>query len=98
MKAREYYNKYAIGLMNETFKNPDERTVLWDVIFSFLNDTSDLIKARHCVKPEAVRAIITEQNNKWNTLCALFIKNGWRCPLKKDGFLEYSKTKLPEIF
>ena len=98
MEAKEYYERYGSALIAETDRPPSERTVLWAVMLDFILEASDLIRAKHCSIPKTARAVITAQNNKWNTLCAFFTKSGWRCPLKKDAFLTYAKEKLPELY
>lgn len=93
MKAIEYYEQYS----NRFFKNGEPTSLdEWnnagiDIFIKFCEETVNICTARSIKRDEAVRAVIREQNDKWNALCRLFSKKhgGVRCPLNENGFRSY---------
>ena len=89
MKAKEYYEKYLIGLTPE-----NEKEKMWELITAFLAEVVEIQKTRQAKSNSALIAIFREQNQKWNALCK------YDSNLKRDGFIEVVKYRFlesPEI-
>jgi hypothetical protein len=64
------------------------------VFQAFLKEMKPLMDTRHGRSIQAFNAVAREQNQKWNALCALFVKKHGKSPLKEDYFAdEYDNLK-----
>jgi hypothetical protein len=101
MKAKDYYKVYGDALIEEHSHISGYAVLPQDspahrLMKSFYDEASALVKLRHCQSNEAGISIIKELNQKWNALCDLFEKDGTRCPLKRDGFLNHFRAVMAE--
>lgn len=106
MKAKEYYSKYGEKIYKEAILfeesggeevRSEGPSALSGMFCDFVKESRDIIMMRHSKKDEAAVAVLTEQNQKWNSICRLFKKEYGRDILKEDALLEYFKDKIPEI-
>ena len=93
MKAKEYFAKYEADALNE-------ETCL-KAITGILRELSDevepLCKSRHADTNAALAGVLKEINQKWNAISSLFEKKYGASPLKRNGFLEFWKDRIPDI-
>lgn len=87
MKAKEYFDAYGEKIYKELITN--EYTSLDDLRILMLDDLSVLLEKRNAKTNDAIRAIVNELNQKWNSLATMFEKKYLRTVLKRDGFKEY---------
>lgn len=81
MKAKEYYAKYSVALLNEERR----KKALKDLTDEMLEEMQELMKARNICRKSAFKAIVEEMNGKWNALARMFDP-----PLLiKDAFKEF---------
>ena len=66
MKAKEYLAKFDADSLVVGDKKAVE-----NLIFAFTDEVTSLIKLRNGRSNEAVKSILRELNQKWNTLCRL---------------------------
>lgn len=95
MKAKEYFEKYEQGLIEEAKKSetiPDGAFA--KLYIEMYKEMQDLINTRHVRFDRALKAVISEQNDKWNAIERLFIKKYGKSPIKHNGFLNACKEEL----
>ena len=94
MKAKEYYEKLKIC---ETKEQLEEEIL--NILNSLVQETEDLIKSRRCAQYAAIRAAVSEINNKWHALVRLFNKeeNEFEVKLNDDGFYLVLVELKPEF-
>lgn len=86
MKAKEYFEKFQY---TEDF-NPI-------VIYQAFNDEAiQMLTVRGNMTNEAVQAIITEQNDKWNGLCRLYVKKYGFSRIGLNGFRNFWIRRIKE--
>ena len=84
MKAKDYYEKYCGEMIAEAYEpNPESLGKLFIEMFAEVKEICD---QRHAVFDRACLSIIDEQNDKWNAIRRLFIKNKAPCIMAEDGF------------
>ncbi len=95
MKAKEYYEKYHDGILSH-----DEQEQLAS-ISQFLNELirefSALNKSRGGRSVSAVAGAVSEINQKYNAVVALFQKKDGVKPLIDNGFTTVLKKEIPEV-
>ena len=96
MKAKEYYDQYGEAVLAESY-HEDHNEELSRLVLAFMREMKELVEARHIKTDRGTVGIIREQNEKWNALCAIFEKNHGVTPIKRDGFLNLMKAKIPEL-
>lgn len=99
MKAVEYWNKYekrffpaANFTMLITMEKAD--AAIKDLLVEFSKETIKICETRHATRDEAAKAVVREQNLKWNALCRVFEKRSPVCPIKHNGFLKFWKERI----
>lgn len=97
MKAKDYYEKYGEAILNEALRDDGSIEHLTDLVGGFLRETKDIIAIRRLKKDRSVVAVIKEQNEKWNALCAIFQKELGQEVLRRNGFMAYMKQEIPEL-
>ncbi len=98
MKAADYFREYGEDVLREALSG-DKTDALTKVYLEFVRETKEIIASRNVSTDRGAVAVVKEQNQKWNAMCALYEKkySADLCPLKRDGFLNSIKTKVPEI-
>lgn len=102
MKAKDYFQKYRpliyevddgvtlrlkSGMEVSIPRTEAELHKLSHDVFSeFLNESIDILKRRKLVRPQALKGLIEEFNNKWNAFCALFVQEYGESPFKRNAF------------
>lgn len=94
MKAKEYYESIIA-------KNPqtaDEMAnAVGDVVIGLNREAAELFKKRNARRNDAVRAVIREQNNKWNAIVGLFEKKQGISPIRRNAYLDAWVKQIPEL-
>lgn len=94
MKAKEYYESIIA-------KNPqtaDEMAnAVGDVVIGLNREAAELFKKRNARRNDAVRAVIREQNNKWNAIVGLFEKKQGASPIRRNAYLDAWVKQIPEL-
>lgn len=87
MKAKEYFEKYGEGIMEEA-RSPEIVTdgPMAKMYISFHIEARDMIKQRNVKTDNGLFGIVREMNDKWNAVANLFIKKYGVSPIKRDGF------------
>jgi hypothetical protein len=97
VKAVDYFEEYGEAVLSESFhdKKHDELNKLF---MAFVREMNETIKVRGVKTDKATVAVIKEQNQKWNSLCAIYEKKyEGMCPLKRNGFLNAMKNEIPAL-
>ena len=94
MKAKEYYER----IMAKNPQTADEMAnAVGDVVDSLNKEAKEIIKKRNIRRDDAVRAVIREQNNKWNAIVGLFEKKQGISPIRRNAFLDAWVKQMPEL-
>ena len=83
MKAKEYLTM-LLKLEQEKGFDP----AVSDVVIAMSAEAAEITKARHCHFDSAVKAVISEMNDRWNAMA----KKEPR--LRRDGFTEFWERRL----
>lgn len=98
MKAKEYYDKYGPKIWATIQENkPDVFYKLVGQLFSeILMEAKDISEKRH-IDPESgsIIGVFIELNQKWNSICSMFIKDCHIEILERNGFITKIKHDLP---
>jgi hypothetical protein len=97
MKAKEYYNKYSPKFVAKAKSTDGILDTIKEMLLEFNEEAVNLCDKRHIRRDNAVRAVIKEQNQKWNAVCELFVKGFGASPTLKDGFQIFWEKKMPEL-
>ena len=96
MKAMDYYKIYGEAVLAESY-HEDQHNELEKLIFAFLREMKAIIDSRRIVTARGAVSVIKEMNEKWNALSDLFKENNGVTPLKRNGFMNLMKFKIPEL-
>ena len=98
MKAKDYYDQYGEAVLQESLTPESAGTEqLTKLMVAFVREMKEIITERGVKTDRGAVAVIKEQNEKWNALCALFERNLGRPVLKRNGFAAYIKTEIPGL-
>lgn len=102
MKAKEYFEKYGADIYAECLMiaNPNKiGPVMQKFLTEFSMETHKIYEARHGKRIGALKAVVLDQNEKWNAMCRMFqAQYGGVSPLKENGWRDLVKMKAPELF
>lgn len=78
--AKQYYKAYRERLAAHrddegkvVMDNPEEaHKAVQELLMAFVQESKEIIKKRNLKNDRSLMAVINEQNNKWNSLCACF--------------------------
>lgn len=102
MKAKEYFEKYGADIYAECamIANPNKiGPVMQKFLTEFSMETRKIYEARHGKRIGALKAVVLDQNEKWNAMCRIFqTQYGGVSPLKENGWRDLVKMKAPELF
>lgn len=94
MKAKEYYEL----IMAKNPQTADEMAnAVGDVVDGLNKEAKEIIKKRNIRRNDAVRAVIREQNNKWNAIAGLFEKKQGISPIRRNAYLDAWVKEIPEL-
>ena len=96
MKAKDYYDQYGTAVLAESYHD-DQTDELSKLVRAFLAEMKEIIAARHVHSDRGTVAVIREQNDKWNALCAIFEKVHGVSPIKRNGFMAFMKHEIPQL-
>ena len=98
MKAKEYFEKYEDGIMEEA-KEPGIRGdgPAAKMLIEFTKEMQQILKDRHVQFDRGVVPVMREQNQKWNAVVNLFEKKYGDSPIRRDGFYRAMRTEIPEL-
>lgn len=97
MKARDYFEKYDILIMEEQKKKNGEIGTTKKLLLEMSDEVTAVCKQQKAVKDEAVIAVLKELNQKWNAICRMYEKKYGVSPLNYDAFRCYWMTAMPEL-
>ena len=89
MKASDYFEKYKERITTQDGVS--------DLFIEMSKEVGEIAKERKALTDSASRAIVQEINQKWNALCRMFEKEYGRPVLKRNGFLDFWKSKIPNL-
>lgn len=95
MKAKEYYQKYHDGILS-TSQN-EQLAAIQQFLDELMKDFSALNKARGGRSVSAVAGAVSEINQKYNAVLALFEKNDGVKPMVDNGFSIALQRSVPEL-
>lgn len=93
MKAKEYVDKYGLDIVNED-------TCLkatTDMLNELSGEAEKLCAMRHAVTNACLSGVLKELNQKWNAISSMIEKKYGFSPLKRNGFIEIWKDRIPDI-
>jgi len=98
MKAK----KYASDFINELIKNsmylePTPKSVnqqITSLAISLFSEINDIRKNKKDTSDKTMKAIILQQNDKWNYVCEKVNNNFPGIGLIKNGFLKFADGRL----
>lgn len=94
MKAKEYYEQ----IMAKNPQTAEEMAIaVGDVVIGLNREAAELVKKRNAKRNDAVRAVIREQNNKWNAIVGLFEKKQGISPIRRNAYLDAWVKQIPEL-
>lgn len=94
MKAKEYYEQ----IMAKNPQTADEMAnAVGEVVEGLHQETKDMIEQRKIKRDDALRAVIREQNNKWNAIVGLFEKKQGISPIRRNAYLDAWVKQIPEL-
>ncbi len=97
MKAIDYFNEYGDAVFCESFHD-EKHDELNKLFMAFVREMKETIEVRGVKTDKATVAVIKEQNQKWNALCAIYEKKyEGMCPLNRNGFLNAMKNEIPAL-
>lgn len=94
VKAKEYYDMYRENLLSP--HQEVAATAVHSIIVSLLEEAMDIVKSRNISKASSLQSVIKELNQKYNAICNLFEKNDGYSPLRRNAFIEYVNSQLPD--
>ena len=98
MKAKEYFEKYEEGIMDEALETGIHRDgPAAKMLIEFMSEMKQIIEKRHVQFDRGLIPIIREQNQKWNAVVNLFTKKYGDSPIRRDGFYKAMRTEIPEL-
>ncbi len=87
MKAKQYFDKYELPLLEEArSQEVGTKGPAAQIFIEFFKEINDMIKVRNIQTDHGLLRLVDEQNNKWNAVCNHFIRKYGVSPLKRDGF------------
>ena len=95
MKAKDYFDKYESSFVENNCEHSAKATR--DLLIDMSEEVEKLYKARSGKTDSALAGVIKEINQKWNAVGSLFEKKYGVSPLKRNGFIEFWKHKIPEL-
>lgn len=101
MKAKDYFDKYGAEMYAECLMIPEPGKLGpmgQEFLKEFSRETQELSKKRNVGKIDALRAVVLEQNDKWNALCRIFHQKYGECPLAENGWRNLIQAQCPELF
>lgn len=101
MKAKEYFEKYGADIYAEslTLRSSDKiGPSLQKMLAEFSAETKEIFTKRHGRRPGALKAVVLDQNEKWNALCRIFVQTYGESPLREDGWKNLVRAQTPELF
>lgn len=100
MKAIEYFEKYGADIYAE-FLTPQSLDKIGPTLQKLLTDfsaeTTEILEKRHGKRPGALKAVVLDQNEKWNALCRIFMKKYGESPIKEDGWKNLVEVQNAQI-
>ena len=99
MKAKEYFDKYHESIMTQVEQEQSEEynKTITSLMIEMIDETKTVIDARHIKTNSGIVSVIKEFNQKWNTLCGLFVKKYGISPLLENGFKNYWIKTIPSL-
>lgn len=97
MKAKKYYERYGQAVLDEALSPEQKTEALAELFTAFIREMKEILTERQVKTDRGAVAVIKEQNEKWNALCAIYEKNHGMEILKRNGFLEYMKMQIPAL-
>jgi len=95
MKAKEYYEKYKGIVASSTEEEIKE--VTYQLFCEISKETVKVFDARGGKTNAALIAVLKEQNQKWNAVCNLFLKEPFGLsPFRPDGFIIFWANEFPQ--
>lgn len=94
MKAKDYFARYDRIIVNDQITGTGDGA--YQLLIDLLREVGEVSENRHAKSESAIGAILKEMNQKWNAICSLYEKKYGGSPLKRNGFKEFIKTKIPE--
>lgn len=101
MKAKEYFEKYGSDIYAECMAIGDPTKigpVMQRFLMEFSAETQTIYRNRHAQRVGALKAVVLDQNEKWNAMCRLYQAKYGNSPLKENGWRELVKLRAPELF
>lgn len=95
MKAKEYFEKYESLILTDI--REESTTYTTELVVELNKEVDTLYKDRNGKSNSALVGVLKEINQKWNAIGTLFEKKYGVSPLKRNGFLEYWKSQIPEL-
>ena len=95
MKAKDYFEKYEDLIFSDI--REESTTYTTKLLVELSKEVDTLYKNRRGKSNSALVGVIKEINQKWNAIGTLFEKKYGVSPLKRNGFLEYWKSQIPEL-
>lgn len=98
MKAAEYFDKYQgrIFPMIEGELTEEQTDIILDLFREFAEEVVTLCESRLVKTNESIVSVLKEQNQKWNALCRIFVKQCGISPIKEDGLIVFYRLQIPE--
>ena len=95
MKAKQYFEKYGESIWKEAHDH-DIHTdgPIAKMFIEFSSEMKEIINRRNVKTDNAAMAIISEQNQKWNAVVNMFVKQHGISPISRDGFAKGFKQQL----
>ena len=87
MNAKEYFEKYGEDIWEEAHDPKIRRDgPMAKMFIAFSVEVKEIIKERNVKTDDGLMGIIRSQNQKWNAVVNLFVKQYGVSPIKRDGF------------
>ena len=95
MKAKQYFEKYGESIWKEAHDSDiNADGPIAKMFIEFLSEVKEIIDRRKVKNDNAVMAVISEQNQKWNAVVNMFVKQYGISPIVRDGFAKGIKQQL----
>lgn len=101
MKAKDYFDKYGAEMYAEwlMIAEPGKLGPMGqEFLKEFSIETQELAKKRGVKRIGALKAVVLDQNEKWNALCRIFHQQYGECPLVENGWRNLIRAQCPELF
>ena len=95
MKAKDYFEKYEELILVDI--REESITYTTKLMVELSKEVDVLYKNRRGKSNSALAGVIKEINQKWNSIGTLFEKKYGASPLKRNGFVEYWSSQIPEL-